>query len=75
MEGGLFLPRMENNREAFWEYDLSGADRLSALLDGGDHTDDHTPNKRRNQARKYSDKDEVNGSDPNIVVCNWAESN
>jgi hypothetical protein len=57
MEGGLFLPRMENSREAFWEYDLSGADRLCALLDGGDHTDDHTPNGRRNQARKYSDKD------------------
>ena len=86
MVGGLFLPRMKNHREAFWEYDLSGADRLCALLDSREHTDDHTPNERHNQARKYSDKDlpcnvilqharEETGSDPNIIVCDWAESN
>jgi hypothetical protein len=86
MVGGLFVPRMKNHREAFWEYDLSGADRLCALLDSREHTDDHTPNERRNQARKYSDKDlpcnvilqharEETGSDPNIIVCDWAESN
>lgn len=57
MEGGLFLPRMDNNKEAFWEYDTnvySQTDRLNELLDGGAHMDDHTRCDRR---RYRSDKD------------------
>jgi hypothetical protein len=45
MEGGLFLPRMDNNKDAFWECDYnaqSHGDRLDGLLDGGAHMDDHT---------------------------------
>ena len=50
MEGGLFLPRMDNNKDAFWECDYnaqSHGDRLDGLLDGGAHMDDHTMYQRR----------------------------
>lgn len=53
MDGGLFLPRMDNSRNAFWEY--SNEDRLDALLDGGAHMDDHTQAQRR-QYRYDADK-------------------
>ena len=48
--GGLFLPRMDKNKEFYWECDdnpLSQKDRLDELLDGGNHMDDHTRNHRR----------------------------
>ena len=43
-EGGLYLPRMDSKCDAQWEYDLDvqSKDRLADLLDGGQHTDDHT---------------------------------
>ena len=40
MDRDLFLPRMDNSLNAFWEY--SNEDRLDALLDGGAHMDDLT---------------------------------
>ena len=52
LAGGLFLPRMDRNKNAFWECDedpTSHEDRLDELLDGGCHMDDHT----RTQRRKY----------------------
>jgi hypothetical protein len=53
MDGGLFLPRMDNSCNAFWEY--SNEDRLDALLDDGAHMDDHTQAQRR-QYRHDTDK-------------------
>jgi hypothetical protein len=48
MSGGLHLPRMDKNGDAYWSYDLSGGlDRLDDLLDGGYHMDDHTRSQRR----------------------------
>eukprot|EP00980_Cylindrotheca_fusiformis_P016201 scaffold4811_cov171-Cylindrotheca_fusiformis.AAC.9 len=48
--GGLFLPRMNRHsttqeEQPSWSYDMSerSEDRLMALLDGGDHCDDHNP--------------------------------
>ena len=38
-EGGLFLPRMDRNSNS-WSYQ-TGVDRLTGLLDGGDHSDDY----------------------------------
>ena len=52
MDGGLFLPRMDNNSGAIWEPTTG---RLDALLDGGAHMDDHTESKRR-QYRRDLDK-------------------
>ena len=48
-EGGLYLPRMDGSGDAHWEYDMNvdSRDRLSDLLDGGQHTDDHTKHSRR----------------------------
>lgn len=43
-EGGLFLPRMDGNT-GVWSY--SANDRLSDLLDGGDHQEDHRAEDRR----------------------------
>ena len=48
MNGGLHLPRMDNNGTAYWSYDASGGlDRLDEFLDGGFHMDDHTRSQRR----------------------------
>lgn len=49
MDGGLFFPRMDNRRDAVWEYDynINSADRMDDLLDGGEHTEDHTTAQRR----------------------------
>ena len=50
VEGGLYLPRLDNNKEAYWDYDMSvlnSRDRVSELLDGGDHTNDHDRHQRR----------------------------
>jgi hypothetical protein len=48
INGGLHLPRMDNNEGAYWSYDASGGlDRLNDLLDGGFHMDDHTCSQRR----------------------------
>ena len=50
VDGGIFLPRMDNNREFVWECDsnvYSHNDRLNDLLDGGAHMDDHTRGQRR----------------------------
>jgi hypothetical protein len=54
LDGGIFLPRMDNNRNAFWEYSAA-EDRLDDLLDGGLHMDDHTETQRR-QYRHEKDK-------------------
>ena len=55
MNGGLHLPRMDNNGGAYWSYDASGGlDRLNDLLDGGFHMDDHTRSQRR-QYRRQTD--------------------
>lgn len=54
LDGGIFLPRMDNNRNAFWEYSAA-EDRLDDLLDGGHHMDDHTETQRR-QYRFEKDK-------------------
>eukprot|EP00804_Cyclotella_cryptica_P020311 CCRYP_014047-RB/>CCRYP_014047-RB protein AED:0.24 eAED:0.17 QI:0/0/0/1/0/0/2/0/324 len=50
VEGGLFLPRMDNGRQCVWECDTniySQSDRLNEFLDGGAHMDDHTRSERR----------------------------
>ena len=52
MEGGLFLPRMDNNTDTSWD---PSSDRLNELLDGGQHMDDHTESQRR-QYRHDLDK-------------------
>lgn len=57
VEGGLFLPRMDNNRKYIWECDTNiynQSDRLNNLLDGGAHMDDHMRSERR---RYHSDSD------------------
>jgi hypothetical protein len=57
VEDGLFLPRMDNNRQYVQESDTniySQSDRLNDLLDGGAHMDDHTRSERR---RYRSDRD------------------
>lgn len=48
-DGGLFLPRLDRNGDAHWEYDMTeiNGDRMTELLDGGQHMDDHTINQRR----------------------------
>ena len=42
--GGLYLPRVDAGGDVSWEYDvqINSLDRLTALMDGGDHRDDHT---------------------------------
>lgn len=45
IQGGLFLPRMDDINDASWEY--NSRDRLNDLLDGGAHMDDHTESQRR----------------------------
>ena len=45
MLSGLFLPQMDNIKDAYWEY--KSRDGLDALLDGGAHMDDHTESQRR----------------------------
>jgi len=50
VDGGIFLPRMDNNREFVWGCDsnvYSHKDRLNDLLDGVAHIDDHTRGQRR----------------------------
>ena len=49
INGGLYLPRVDACGDASWEYDVrnNSLDRLTALMDGGDHRDDHTQNARR----------------------------
>ena len=54
MEGGLFLPRMDNNTDAFCFWDHS-SDQLNDLLDGGAHIDNRTKSERR-QYRHDLDK-------------------
>ena len=57
VQGGLFLPRMDNSRQYVWECDTniySQSDRLNELLDGGAHMDDHSRNERR---RYRADRD------------------
>ncbi|KAL7487518.1 hypothetical protein ACHAW6_013108 [Cyclotella cf. meneghiniana] len=53
IEGGQFLPRMDNNRQYFWECDVnvySESDRLNDLLDDCAHMDNHM----RGQRGKYN---------------------
>ena len=47
LKGGYSLPRMDCSGGG-WEYDMSenSPDRLSRMLDGGMHADDHTPESR-----------------------------
>ena len=55
-EGGLYLPRMDKNDNAHWKYDMNvvhSRDRVLDLLDGGQHTDDHTKQERRKCRREY----------------------
>ena len=52
LDGGLFLPCMDNNGGAIWDPTTG---RLDALLDGGAHMDDHTETQRR-QYRRDLDK-------------------
>jgi hypothetical protein len=49
INGGLYLPRVDACGDVSWEYDvrINSLDRLTALMDGGDHRDDHTQNARR----------------------------
>jgi hypothetical protein len=50
VDGGIFLPRMDNNGKFVWECDsniYSQSDRLNELLDSGAHMDDHTRGQRR----------------------------
>ena len=45
IDGGMYLPFMDGNWDGHWEYDMNSTDsrdRLSDLLDGGQHMDDHT---------------------------------
>lgn len=58
MNGGLFLPRLDDRAEdreeqPSWSYDMSetSGDRLVALLDGGDHCDDHDSQTARRAFR------------------------
>jgi len=50
LDGGMVLPRIDAAGGHFWQYDEED-DRLNAFLDGGDHTDDHTPAARRRYYR------------------------
>ena len=52
-EGGMYRPRIDDDGEAAWAYhfDLSSSDRVSDLLDGGDHTEDHNRGQRRQYRR------------------------
>ncbi|EJK44605.1 hypothetical protein THAOC_36845 [Thalassiosira oceanica] len=55
LDGGCPLPRMDESQDN-WRYDTgaNSADRLSHLLDGGDHRDDHSPNLRQRFRRVMS---------------------
>ena len=55
LEGGFALPRMDGQGE-IWEYEMSESnpDRVSHLLDGGCHRDDHTRAARRRFRRDKS---------------------
>ena len=45
-EGGEYCPRIDEDGAAVWEYDEE-EDRLNALLDGGEHRNDHSATARR----------------------------
>ena len=45
MKGGLFPPRLDHSSAYFWQCDSEN--KLDSFLDGGDHMDDHTRDKRR----------------------------
>jgi hypothetical protein len=49
LDGGMVLPRIDDAGGHFWQYDEVD-DRLNALLDGGDHTDDHQRAARRTRS-------------------------
>ncbi|EJK74099.1 hypothetical protein THAOC_04245 [Thalassiosira oceanica] len=51
LDGGLALPRFDQNSDAAWEYD-NEADRLNGILDGGQHTDDHTRAQREEFSKR-----------------------
>ena len=61
-EGGLFLPRMDGNT-AVWS--CSDNDRLSDLLDGGEHQEDHHRDNRRSR-RIYNSAIDL----PNALMLN-----
>jgi hypothetical protein len=51
MDGGMFLPRIDNNEgDYYWDYDAE-QDRLDGLLDGGEHFDDISRGVRRRYRR------------------------
>ena len=47
--GGMYRPRIDEDGDAVWSYDYQedSQDRLTAMLDGGDHQDDHVRGDRR----------------------------
>ena len=45
-EGGMYRPKIDDDGEAVWTYDLD-EDRVNELLDGGEHQDDHAREERR----------------------------
>lgn len=52
MDGGVILPRIDNNDgDYYWDYDTE-QDRLEGLLDGGAHFDDVNRNGRRKYRRQ-----------------------
>jgi len=51
MDGGMVLPRIDNNEgDYYWDYDAE-QDRLDGLLDGGEHFDDISRGVRRRYRR------------------------
>ena len=52
-EGGIYRPRLDDDGEATWSYDFQedSFDRLTGLLDGGAHQDDHARSERRKYKR------------------------
>ena len=52
-EGGLLLPRIDRI-SGEWIYD-SSLDRMDALLDGGEHMEDHNQDDRRRTYRRLED--------------------
>ena len=61
-EGGIYRPSMDKDGNATWSYDFqeSSKDRLSSILDGGDHHDDHSREDRRKyRYRKHLPRDAI----------------